>query len=385
MREVAIIGIGQTRFGELWERSLRDLWAEAALTALDEAKVPRIDAVYVANAASALLGGQQHLGSLLAGHIGLAEVPATHIEAAEASGGAALRQAYIAVAGGMADYVLVGGVEKMTDLESEYQGYIQTTFGDQDFEGFNGITSAALYAMIAQAYLAEYGATREQMAMVAVQAHAHARHNPYAQFTNQIKLETVTRAPALAEPLRMFDAAPNSDGAAAIVLAPADEARKRGLPIVTIAASAQSGDLLALHSRKTLTSFPAAVRAAQAAYKQAGVTCSDISVVELHDAYTIAALLALEDCDFFARGQAGAAVEDGLTAISGRVPMNPSGGLKAQGAPLGAIGIAQVVEITRQLRGTAANQVPNARVGLTHNVGGVGGTAVVHIMKGEQP
>jgi acetyl-CoA C-acetyltransferase len=384
MREVAIIGIGQTKFGELWDRSLRDLWAEAALSAIDEAKAPHIDAVYVANAASALLGGQQHLGALLAGHIGLQEVPATHIEAAEASGGAALRQAYIAVAGGMADYVLVGGVEKMTDLESEYQGYIQTTFGDQDFEGFNGITSAALYAMMAQSYLAEYGASREQLAMVAVQAHANARKNPYAQFTNQIKLETVTRAGVVAAPLGMFDAAPNSDGAAALVLAPADEARKRGLPIVRIAASVQSGDLLALHSRPTLTSFPAAVRAVQAAYKQAGLGCSDISVAELHDAYTIAALIALEDCDFFARGQAGAAVEQGLTAIEGRVPMNPSGGLKAQGAPLGAIGIAQAVEITRQLRGSAANQVKNARVGLTHNIGGAGGTAVVHILKGEQ-
>ncbi len=384
MREVAIIGIGQTRFGELWERGLRDLWAEAALAALDEAHAPRIDAIYVANAASALLGGQQHLGGLLAGHIGLAEVPATHIEAAEASGGAALRQAYIAVAGGMADYVLVGGVEKMTDLESELQGYIQTTFGDQDFEGFHGITSAALYAMMAQAYIAEYGATHEQLAAVAIQAHANARSNPYAQFTNPLKLETVTRAPALAEPLRMFDAAPLSDGAAALVLAPAVEARKRGLPIVKIAASAQSGDLLALHSRKTLTSFPAAARAAQAAYKQAGVTSSDINVAELHDAYTIAALIALEDCNFFARGQAGAAVEQGLTAIEGRIPINPSGGLKAQGAPLGAIGIAQAVEITRQLRGTAANQVANARIGLTHNIGGVGGTAVVHILKGEQ-
>lgn len=385
MREVAIIGIGQTRFGELWDRGLRDLWADAALAALDEAQAPQIDAIYVANAASALLSGQQHLGSLLAGHIGLAEVSATHIEAAEASGGAALRQAYIAVAGGMADYVLVGGVEKMTDLESQHQGYIQTTFGDQDYEGFNGITLTALYALMAQAYIADYDATREQLAMVAVQAHANARKNPYAQFTNQLKVETVTRAPALAEPLRMFDGAPHSDGAAALVLGPAAEARKRGLPFVTIAASAQSGDFLALQQRNTLTSFPAAVRAVQSAYAQAGIGCADIGVVELHDAYTIAALIALEDCDFFARGQAGAAVEQGLTAIEGRVPMNPSGGLKAQGAPLGAIGIAQAIEITRQLRGTAANQVPNPHYGLTHNIGGVGGTAVVHILKGEQP
>jgi len=382
MRDVAVLGIGQTKFGELWDKSLRDLFAEASLQAIDEASV-QPQAIYVANAGGGLYNGQQHLGALLADHIGLSSLEAIRIEAADASGGVALRQGWAAVAGGLADYVLVTGVEKMTDLESDYQGYVQTTFTDQDVEGFSGLNLTALYALVAHQHMAAFGTTREQIAAATVQAHAHARKNPLAQFNNAVKLESVLNAAALASPLRMLDGAPASDGAAAVLLGPLDGARKGRLPLVRIAGSGQAGDVIALHNRRTLTGFPAAERAAAAAYKQAGVSSNDIQVAEVHDAYSIALLIALEDLGFVARGQAGAAVAEGVAGMAGRIPTNPSGGLKAQGAPLGAIGVAQAVEIVRQLRGTASNQVANARLGLSHNVGGVGGTAVVHIFSKE--
>jgi len=386
MREVAVIGIGGTKFGELWDTSFRDLGMQAGLAAVADAKLAAedIDALYVGNMSAGRFIEQEHVAALIADYSGLARdhIPATRIEAAGASGGLAFRQGYLAVASGMHDIVVVGGAEKMTDVGDVLATEIQSSAADQQWEVVFGATLAALFAMIARRHMHEFGTTREQIAQVAVKNHKHGALNPNAQFQREIDLSTVLKAPWVAEPLGVFDCAPLSDGAAAVVLCSMDRARSYTTKPVRIIASTQASDTLALHSRTSITSFPATQVAAQKAFRLARKTPDQVQVAEVHDNFTIAEILAIEDLGFFPKGQGGKATMDGETTLGGKVVVNPSGGLKARGFPFGATGVAQVVELVQQLRGEAGKrQVPDASLGLAQNTGGTGATVVVSLLE----
>jgi acetyl-CoA C-acetyltransferase len=386
MRDVAIIGIGGTKFGELWDTSFRDLGMQAGLAAVADAKLAAedIDALYVGNMSAGRFIEQEHIGALIADYSGLARdnIPATRIEAAGASGGLAFREGYLAVASGMHDIVVVGGAEKMTDVGDVMATEIQSSAADQQWEVVFGATLASLFAMIARRHMHEFGTTREQIAQVAVKNHRHGALNPDAQFQREIELSTVLKAPPVAEPLGVFDCAPLSDGAAAVVLCSMDRARSYTTKPIRIAASAQASDTLALHSRSSITSFRATQVAAQRAFEQARKTPDQVQLAEVHDNFTIAEILAIEDLGFFPKGQGGKATMDGETALGGKVAVNTSGGLKARGFPFGATGVAQVVELVQQLRGEAGRrQVPDATLGLAQNTGGTGATVVVSLLE----
>lgn len=386
MRDVAIIGIGCTNFGEMWERSFRDLFFEAGLNALEDAgaKGEDIDALYVGNMSAGKFIDQEHIGALIADYAGLAgslHVPSTRVEAACASGGLALREGMLAVASGLHDVVIAAGVEKMTDVETGVTIDALASAADREWEGFMGATFPGLYAMIACLHMHRYGTTREQLAMVAVKNHHNATMNPKAQYKREITTEDVMSSPLVADPLRVYDCSPITDGAAAVVLAPAELARKLNDAPIYVHASAQASDTITLHDRRDITTLDATVYAAQRAYKMADISPKDIDVAEVHDCFTIAEICAIEDLGFVQKGNGGPATEEGMTALDGDIPINPSGGLKACGHPVGATGIKQAVEIVEQLRGAAGKrQVSGAEIGLTHNVGGTGGTAVVHIL-----
>ncbi|MDH7507868.1 MAG: thiolase domain-containing protein [Methanomassiliicoccales archaeon] len=385
MREVAIIGIGDTKFGELWDLSFREIGIQAGLAAVYDANLSgdEIDAIYVGNMSAGRYIEQEHVGALIADYAGMTRnhVPATRVEAAGASGGLALRQGYLAVASGLHDIVVVGGAEKMTDVGDLKAIDIQSSAADQQWECAFGATFASLHAMIARRHMHEYGTTREQIAHVAVKNHKHGSLNPKAQFQKEISLDTVLRASPVAEPLGLFDCAPISDGGAAVVLCAMEKARKYTDTPIRIMASAQASDTLALHHRSDICSFEATKVAARRAFKQAGIEPKDIDLAEVHDNYTISEILAIEDLGFFKKGEGGKATIEGETAIGGKIAINTSGGLKARGDPIGATGVAQVVEIVAQLRGEAGKrQVNGAEIGLAHNIGGTGATAVVHIL-----
>ncbi|MBZ0264985.1 thiolase domain-containing protein [bacterium] len=383
MRDVAVIGIGMTKFGELWEKSFRNLFVEAAKAAMTDAGVDKIDSMYIGCMSGGLFVGQEHIGSLMADYLGVAPIPATRVESACASGGVAFRQAYIEVASGMSDVVLAGGVEKMTDVDGGMATYALATAADADYEGFHGATFPGLYAMMASAHMAKYGTTSEMLASISVKNHANGNLNPFAQFPSKITLEGVLNSTMVADPLHILDCSPVTDGAAAVIVASLDVAKKLGAPIVRIIGSGQATDSIALHGRDDITTINAAKVASQKALQQAGLSINDIDFAEVHDCFSIAELIVLESIGVFEPGKAGAAILDGYTARDGKFPVNPSGGLKSKGHPVGATGVAQIVELTKQLRGTAENgrQLANAKRGLAQNMGGTGGSSTVHILE----
>ncbi|HIH37062.1 MAG TPA: thiolase domain-containing protein [Methanocellales archaeon] len=385
MREVAIIGVGCTNFGEMWNRSFRDIFVEAGLSALEDASVEgeEIDALFVGNMSAGKFIDQEHIGSLIADYAGLASlhVPAVRLGAACASGGVALSQGVLAVASGYYDIVVAGGAEKMTDVGTGGAIDALASAADREWEVLMGATFPGLYAMIARLHMHKYGTTREQLAMVAVKNHLNATMNPKAQYRGEISIDEVMSSSLVADPLRILDCSPITDGAAAVVLAPAEIAKKYTESPVYVKASAQATDTISLHDRRDITTLDATVYAAKKAYKIASIRPIDIDLAEVHDCFTIGEICAIEDLGFVPKGNGGPATEDGLTALDGKIPVNPSGGLKACGHPVGATGIKQAVETVLQLRGEAGKrQVSGAEVGLTHNVGGTGGTAVVHIL-----
>jgi len=384
MRDVAVIGVGLTKFGELWDLSFRQMMMEAGARAIEDAEIDgkQIDAMYVGNMSSGQFIRQEHISSIVADHAGLVPVPSTRVEGACASGGLALRQAVIAVASGIHDIVVAAGIEKMTDvLTGQAMGALATA-ADQEWEVFVGATFPGLYALMARRHMYEFGTTEQQMAMVAVKNHHNARFNTCAQYQTEITVEDVLKSPLVTSPIKLLDCSPITDGAACVILAPAEKARKfTDIPIL-VAGTGQASDTISLHSRSSLTSLRATIEATRTAYKMAGVKPDDIDLVEVHDCFTIAEIIAIEDLGFCKKGEGGKVTEQGETAIGGRIPVNTSGGLKGKGHPVGATGIAQAVEIVQQLRGEAGKrQVDGAEVGLTHNVGGSGGTAVVHVLR----
>jgi acetyl-CoA C-acetyltransferase len=386
VRDVAVLGVGMTKFGELWDRSFREIGIEAGLQALVDAKLSSADlgGLYLGNMASGSLIDQEHIAPLILDYAGLGgrHLPGVRVEAGGASGALAFHQGYLAVASGLFDFVVVGGAEKLTDVPDATGNQITSASADHEWEVVFGATLPALWALIAQRHMYQYGTTREQLARVPVQAHEMGAKNPNAHYRNKITLEQVLGAGPVAEPLGMFDCAPLSDGAAAVVLGPLETARKYTDQPIRIAGCHVACDTLAVQHRKDVTVLESTVVAARRAFDQARRAPKDVSVAEIHDAYSISALVSLEDLGFSEKGHAGADFEAGRFAQGGEIPVNMSGGLKAQGRPFGAVGVAQVVELVRQLRGQSKErQVPNASVGLAQDVGGTGATSVVTLLE----
>ncbi|MGB6500870.1 MAG: thiolase domain-containing protein [Thermoplasmata archaeon] len=386
MREVAVLGIGQTKFGELWDRSFREIGIEAGLQSLVDAKIGSADlgALFLGNMASGSLLEQEHIAPLILDYAGLAgrHLPAIRVEGGGASGALALHQGYLAVASGLYDYVVVGGAEKLTDVPDATASQISSATADHEWEVVFGATLPALWALVARRHMHQYGTTREQLARFAVHAHEMGSKNPNAHYRNRITLAQVLDAGPVAEPLGVFDCSPLSDGAAAVVLGPLETARKHTDTPIRIAASQVACDTMALQHRADVTSVGATVAAAEQAFRRARRAPADVQVAEINDSYTISALVSLEDLGFAERGRAGPDFATGRFGPGGKTVVNTSGGLKAQGRPFGAVGVAQVVELVRQLRGEAKErQVPGATVGLAHDLGGTGATAVVHLLE----
>ena len=381
MRRVAVIGVGVTKFGK-HERTCAELFAEAAADAIQDAGVsPRaIQALYFGNVVGGEGERQLHMGPLAASVLGIPTVPTTRFETACATSHAAFRHAVMEIAAGVSDVVLVGGAERVlnlpTDAATEYFAYAS----DAIFEQPTGITFPGVFALIARAHMAKYGTTEEQMAHVAVKNHRHGALNPKAQFQKEITLEQVMKSAKVADPLKLYDCCPFTDGAAAVVVVSEEVARKSRKP-VWVLSSAAASDSMFLHDKKDLSRVLATERAAQAAYRQAGRGPQDVDVVELHDCFTIAEIVATEGLGFFEPGTGGIAAEKGWTSLGGKLPVNPSGGLKAKGHPIGATGAAQVAEIVTQLRLEAGpRQVDGAKVGLVHTLGGNTATVLVSLL-----
>ena len=384
MRDVAVIGVGITKWGEIWEQSLRDVYVETALLALQDAGVDKVDSMYVGSMAPGLFVGQEHIGALLADYLGQQNIPAARVESACASGGLAVRLGYMEVASGMSDVVLVSGVEKMTDVGGDEATFALGTAADQEYEGYHGLTFPGLYALIARAHMEKYGTTREQLAMVAVKNHRNGSMNPNAQFPFEITVEQVIDSVKVSDPLNILDCSPITDGAAAAILVPADRARELNKPVIRIIGSGHASDSFALAQRKDITWLEATYLAGQRAYQMAGKKPEDLDLLEVHDCFTIAEICVTEALGVVEKGKGGTAVEAGETALEGRIPVNTSGGLKSKGHPVGATGVAQVVEVVKQLRGEAGGrQIKDPRVAMTQNMGGSGASTVCHIFERE--
>ncbi|MBI5060488.1 thiolase domain-containing protein [candidate division KSB1 bacterium] len=390
MRDVAVIGVGLNKWGELWEMSLREIFVDAALKAMDDAGVDKIDSLYVGSMSPGLFVGQEHLASMLADYLGQCPIPAARVESACASGGLAFRTGWMEVALGLSDVVMVSGVEKMLDVDGGAATYTLATAADQEYEGYNGATFPGLYAMIANAYAKKYKIPadkfRQQLSAVTVKNHANGFLNSNAQFRMKLTMEDTFKSTMVADPLRLYDCSPITDGAAACILAPIELAKKKfkNHPIVAVIGTGAATDTIALHDREDLTYLKSTEIAAKHAYKMANIDdpVKQIQLAEVHDCFTIAEICTTEALGFFAKGKGGEAALSGATARDGKMPINTSGGLKSKGHPVGATGIAQVIEIVQQLRGEAGErQLKKAKVGLTQNMGGSGGSAIVHILK----
>ncbi len=387
-RNVFVLGAAHTPFGERWDKSFRHLLTDAGMAAIQDAHVhgETIDEVYVGSMSTGKLLGQEHVAPLLLDGAGLADlhVPATRVEAAAASGGVAMRQAVHAIRSGGADLVVVGGIEKMTDVSDADQAAISSSGIDQEWEHFFGATETSLHALTAKRHMSKFGTTRDHLASVAVKNHRHGAGNSLAQFRREIDMDTVRGAPMVAEPLGVFDCAPQSDGAACVILA-SDRYADGHDGAVRVAGVGQGSDTLRIADRPELTTWRATEAAARRAYSEAGISVADVQVAEVFDVTTITEILAIEDLGLVKKGDGGPATLAGRTTFDGDVVVNPSGGLKARGHPAGATGIAQICELTWQLRGTAdGRQVEDARIGVAHDAGGTGATAVVHVLEAVQ-
>src|SRR5215216_2458686 len=383
MTDVVIAGIGQTEVGEHWDIGLRERAFAAIQDAVKESGGLKPQALYVGNMLAPNLSNQAHLGVLLADYAGLLGIEAVTIEAAGASGGAALRQGFLAIASGMVDVALVVGVEKFTDQIGPGVDAALATTSDSDFEAIQGMTPTTQAALLMKRYMHEYDVPSDGFAGFALTAHANAVGNPCAMFRKAIKPATYAKAELVSDPINIFDMAPNADGAAALILTRRDLLpSKYPHPLVKIAGSAASSDTLALHDRKDMLYFDTAQISAGKAIKQAGLTIDQIDFFEYHDVFSIYAALQLEAVGFAIRGQGWKLAADNELGLNGRIPSATMGGMKARGFPGGAAGVYQAVDAVTQLRGEAdANQIPNAEVGLIQSLGGPASTAVSHILQ----
>jgi len=374
MRPVAIAGIGKTAFGAFPDKDLRSLTSEAIAACLADAGLPpgAVESFYLGNFAGPEFLGQSHLAPYVAGAAGITGVPCTRFEAACASSGAAFYHAYLAVAAGQVDAALVAGVEKMTHLPTARVTSILTEAGDVAGEGKAGATFPAVFAMIARRHMHQYGTKPEHLAAVAVKNHANGVLNPLAHMRKAVTMEQVLAARPICEPLTLYDCSLVSDGAAACLLVPADRVDIQHR--VKVLGIAQASDHVALDQKADITTFEATRRAASKAFQIAKMQPKDVDVLEVHDCFTIAEIIALEDLGFVSKGEGGPAALAGYTARNGTKPTNLSGGLKAKGHPVGATGVGQICDLVMQLRGGLG------RVGLAQNLGGSGATSVVTIL-----
>jgi acetyl-CoA C-acetyltransferase/acetyl-CoA acyltransferase len=387
MRKVAVAGVGMTKFGKT-ESSMLELFSQAAWDAIEDAKIRSkdIQAVFLGNALGDFAVSQSHIGGFVADDLGLSpDVPSTRFEGACATASVAVRNAFLLVASGVYDVVLVGGMEKVMHMGVPLSTRTFTMALDSDYEAFSGLTFPGVFGMATHLYAGKYNIPlrklKEQMAMIAVKNHKNGVHNPKAQFRKEITMNDVLNSAMICDPLQLYDCCPFTDGAAALVLTTEELAKKQTSNPVYILGAGQ-GSMGALHHQRDYTVMKARVSSAQQAYKMAGLTPQDMDVCELHDCFTMAEIIATECLGFFDFGKGGQAVEDGKTSIGGLIPINPSGGLKAKGHPIGATGAAQVYEIVNQLRGECGErQVDGAKVGITDTMGGDAGT-VVNIILG---
>ena len=384
MREVCVVGVGLSEWGEVWRLSLRDLFVDAALKAIKNSGVDHLDSMYVGCMSGGLFVGQEHLGALLADYLGVRGIPAVRVESACASGGMAFRQAFIEVGSGISDIVLASGVEKMTDCSGDDATYALATAADQEYEVFHGATFPGLYAMMAHAHMARYGTTREMLSAVAVKNHKNGSKNPVAQYPFEVTSDQVAKSVMIADPLRVLDCSPITDGAAAVIVTTLEIAKKLQKPYVRVRGSAIGTDTMALAQRDDITTIKAATIASHKALEMAGKKIGDVQFAELHDCFTIAEIILAESIGKYAPGKAGQAILACETSLEGKFPMNPSGGLKSKGHPVGATGVAQIIEVYKQLTGQAENgrQIPNSpKIGMAQNMGGSGASSVVHILE----
>jgi acetyl-CoA C-acetyltransferase len=378
MRQVAILGIGQTPVREHWSLSLRDLAVTAGRTAMEDAGLDKVDAIYVGNMTSGSLNQQRHLGALVADFLGQKGVEAVKMEAACGSAGSAMRQGILAVASGELDAVLVIGAEKMTESSGSEITAALTGAADADFEVIHGVTFVSLNALVMRRYMHQYGYQHEDFAPFALNAHANGARNPNALFQRPISLKEYEEGRKVAEPIKLYDASPVGDGAAALLLVPADKAPQA----IRVLGSASSTDTLGVHDREDPLWLAAAEKSAARAFAQAGIGQEDVDLFEAHDAFSIMAALSLEACGFAERGQGVRLAQEGAILPTGGIPISTMGGLKARGHPVGATGLYQLVEATLQLRGSAGEaQIDGASTALTQNIGGSGATIVAHVLQ----
>ncbi|MEA3190791.1 MAG: acetyl-CoA C-acetyltransferase [Thermoplasmata archaeon] len=381
MRDVCVVGVGTTKYGR-HDLAARELMASAAQAAIASAGIDpaKLQSGFFGNAFG-VAEKQGHLGPLIMSALGLDSVPATVVETACASGGTAFHHGYREVAGGFSDAVLVGGVERVSMLDTLTATTYFAYGSDYTYEGGTGCSFPGLYATMARGYFQRHGATEQDLAAVAIKNHANAVHNPVAHLQKAITLEDVMGSMKVADPLKLYDACPFSDGAAAAILCSEEMARELTDTPVYIEASERRGSIASLHDREDLTSLPGAVEASRVALAKAKVGLDDVDFFEVHDCFTIAEIVASEDIGLFKRGTGAKEAVAGTTALGGRRPINPSGGLKAKGHPVGATGVGQVVEVYEQLLGEAGGrQLDEPLRGMTHNVGATGGTVVVNIL-----
>lgn len=382
MRDVSIIGAGMTPVGEHYDTSLRSLALQAMRAALEDSGTAGVAALFVGNTLGGQLSKQEHLGALLADYASMAGIEASRIDAGEASGGAALRQGYIAVASGAVDRAMVVGVEQITDQTQEARQEAMLGLTDREFEGAQGVIPAALGGLMMRRYLHEYGVTVADFEGFSVNAHANGARNPNAMYRNLLKPGRFAKAPMVADPVNLFDIAPEGDGAAAVILAPTEYAHDLVPQPVRIAGSALATDALPLHDRDNPLNLTAVKLAVERALEQAGVGIRDIDLFELHDAFTVLVALQLEAMGLAEPGKGWQLAADGTIGLEDSIPLATFGGLKSRGNPIGATGIYQAVEVVLQVRGQAGdNQVAGAQRGLALNLGGAGATAVAHVLE----
>lgn len=383
MREVAILGIGQTKIDEHWDLSLREIGGNAAFAAMQDAGMDKVDALFVGNMLSPIIDGQNQLGTYFSDWIGLWKQEAVKVEAACASGAAALRAGLMAVSAGDIESALIVGVEKMTDKAGHDITAALATAADADYEVEQGISFVGINALIMRRYMHEFGWEHADFAPFSINAHANAMHNPFARLHQKINVDQFEKSSMVATPINLMDASPIGDGAAAVIIVPAEKvASLKGKPRITVAGSSSATDAIAVHSRKDPLFLSAAYESSKRAYEMANIESKDIDVFELHDAFSIMSALSLEACGFAERGQGVRLGLDNEINPNGRVPVCTRGGLKARGHPVGATGIYQIVEVVQQLRGECGEtQVDGANIGMAQNIGGSGATIITHILK----
>lgn len=385
MRQVAILGIGQTKVDEHWDKSLKELGGEACFAAIQNAGMDKVDALFVGNMLSPLVSGQNQLGTFFADWIGMWGREAVKVEAACGSGAAAFRAGIMAVASGEIESALVVGVEKMTDKAGRDVTAALATAADADYEVEQGVSFVGINALVMRRYMHEFGWKHADFAPFSINAHANAMHNPNARLHMEITLDQFERSSMVATPINLLDASPIGDGAAAAIIVPAEKVSSvPGRPRVVLSGSGAATDTIAVHSRKDPLFLAAAYASAKRAYDMAGVTLQDIDLFELHDAFSIMSALSLEACGFAERGQGPRLGLEGEIRPGGRMPVCTRGGLKARGHPVGATGMYQIIEVVQQLRGECAEtQVEGAKIGMAQNIGGSGATVLTHILKVE--